>query len=202
VQLDARRLFLGAVVISLVLTAASAIVALLLGDFGETEARILLTTASISFFSLLALPGSILLEHQRLPPLALTSVALAVLAFLLALNLIWIQWEDAGEGSVKSFLVVPIVALATTQAAGVELRRRDADPPSVRWLVLASHVSAAVAALLASVAVLDEIDDEGFLRALGAVVVANVLLVALQPVLRRMGGTPAASDRVARAERE
>jgi hypothetical protein len=202
VELDARRAFLGAVVVSLVLTAAIAIVTLLLGDFGETEARILLTTASISFFSLFALPGSILVEQQRMQGLALASVALAVLGFLLALNMIWIQWDDAGEGSVKSFLVVAIVALATTQASGVELRRRDGDSAWVRRIIVASHVSAAVAAVLGSIAVLDEIDDDGFLRVLGAIVIANVLLVALQPVLRRMGGAPPAADRLARAERE
>jgi hypothetical protein len=202
VQLDVRRIFLGAVVVSLVLTAGIAIVTLLLGDFGETEARILLTTASISFFSLLALPGSILVEQQRLQPLALTSVGLAVLGFVLALNMIWVQWDDAGEGSWKSLLVVTIVAVATTQAAGVELRRRDTDSVWVRRLALASHAAAGLAALLASIAVIDELDDEGFLRALGALVVVNVLLVALQPVLRRMGRAPAAGDRVARVERE
>jgi hypothetical protein len=192
VQVDARRAFLGAVVVSLVLTAAIAIVTVLLGDFGETEARILLTTASISFYSLLALPGSILLERQRMQPLALTSLGLAALGFLLALNMIWIQWDDAGDGSWKSHVVVTIVALATTQAAGVELRRRDADSIWARRLAFASHASAALAALLASLAVLWEVEDDGFLRALGAVVVANVLLVTLQPVLRRMGGAPAA----------
>jgi hypothetical protein len=193
VEFDARRLFLGTVVVSLVLTAGIAIITLLVGDFGETELRILLTTVSISFFSLLALPGSILIEQERRQGLGFTSVALAVLGFLLSLNMIWIQWDDAGEGSWKSHLVATIVAIATTQAAGVELRRRDADPVWVRRIAAASHVAAAVSALLASIAVLDEIDDDGFLRALGAIVIANVLLVALQPVLRRMGASAPAA---------
>ncbi|MBD0329815.1 MAG: hypothetical protein ICV64_06905 [Thermoleophilia bacterium] len=112
-----------------------------------------------------------------------------MLGFLLALRLIWLTWDESGDPDWKSWLVVTVIALATTQAAGTESRRRGGDPVAVSRLALASHVSAAVAALLASIAIVDEVDDEGFLRALAAVVVGNVLLVALQPVVRRMGAT-------------
>jgi hypothetical protein len=40
-------------------------------------------------------------------------------------------------------------------------------------------------------AIWEEIDDEAYYRFLGAVAVGNVLLVLLQPVLRRLGGAPA-----------
>jgi hypothetical protein len=52
-------------------------------------------------------------------------------------------------------------------------------------------------ALLIVTAIWEGIEDEGFYRFLGAVAVANLLLVLLQPVGRRMGGAPtaAASER-------
>jgi peptidoglycan/LPS O-acetylase OafA/YrhL len=196
VEVDVRRLLLGAVVVSLVATAAIAIATLLAGDFGETEGRVLLTTASISFFGLLSLAPGVLLEQGRLRPLALAGLALAGLGFVLALNLIWLQWDDAEDWSWKSLVVVVAAALAATQASGVESRRRDGDGPWVRRLALASHSSVAATAALVSIAALWEVDDDGYYRALGAVAVANVLLVALQPVLRR-GGTQPAGQRLA-----
>ena len=196
--LDARRLLLRGVVVSLVATAALAIVALLAGDFGETEGRILLTTASISFFSLLSLPAGVLLDQGRLRELALAGLALTAIAFLLALNLIWLAWDDADDFEWKALVIVTAAAGAFAQAEGVESRRRDGDPPWVGVVAAVSHVSVALLALLVSVAVLDEVEDDGFYRLLGAIAVANVLLVALQPVGRRMsaGRAPAAAHRL------
>ena len=195
--LDVRRLFLVAVVVSLCATAVIAIVTLLLGDFGETEGRILLTTAAISLYSLLSLPAGALLDQGRLQPLALANLALAVLGFLLAMNLVWIQWDDAGDASWKSLVVVTAAAGALAQAGGVESRRRDGDPEWVRRLAIASHASAVLFAALISIAALEEVEDDGYYRALGVVAVANVLLVALQPVLRRLGGAVANVHRLA-----
>ena len=52
-------------------------------------------------------------------------------------------------------------------------------------------------ATLVAVAALAEIDSGGHYRRLGAIAVANVLLVALQPVLRRMAARPRAEYRFA-----
>lgn len=194
-ELDARRLFLSGLVVSLVATAAIAIATLLLGEFGETEGRILLTTASISLFSLLSLPGGVLLEQGRRRGLAVADLVLAALGLLVALWVIWIAWDDAGDAEWKSLVVVTSFALATTQAASVESRRRDRDPEWVVRLALVSHGTAAVTAAMISAAALWEVEDDGYYRALGALAVANVLLVALQPVLRRMSGAPAAAHR-------
>jgi len=194
---QARGLFLRAVAASLVVTAALAIGTLLLGDFGETEGRILLTTASISFFGLLGLPAGVLLDQRRRRPLAIAELVTAGLAFLLALNLIWIEWNDADDVDWKSFVVVTTVAGALTQAAGVEARRRQTDPAWVSRLALVSHATGALLATLVAVAAVAEIDSGGYYRALGAVAVANVLLVALQPVLRRMAARPIAEYRFA-----
>jgi hypothetical protein len=192
---QARGLFLRAVAASLVATAALAVGTLLLGDFGETEGRILLTTASISFFGLLGLPAGVLLDQRRRRPLAIAELVTASLAFLLALNLIWIQWDDARDADWKSFVVATTVAGALTQAAGVEARRRQTDPAWVSRVALASHATAALLATLVAGAALAEIDSGGYYRGLGAVAVANVLLVALQPVLHRMAAQPAAAYR-------
>ena len=61
---SARRFFGIALVASMCATAALAVGILLFSDFDETAARILGTTAAISFFSLLALRAA----ERREPP--------------------------------------------------------------------------------------------------------------------------------------
>lgn len=58
-----KQAFLRALVISLCATAGLAIVTLLFGDFDETAGRIVATTAFISLYSLMALPGASLLDR-------------------------------------------------------------------------------------------------------------------------------------------
>ena len=98
-RLQARRLVVAGIVGSLCLTGGAAIAALLVGDFDDTDARILLTTGSISFYGLLSLPGTALLEQRPPPPPAYPPVGLALLGLALALNLVWLQWAAAGQRS-------------------------------------------------------------------------------------------------------
>src|SRR5687768_5094971 len=67
---DARRLLVRLVVVSLVATAGAAIVALLAGEFGDTQLRVILTTGAVSLYGLMALPAGVLLEQRRLTALA------------------------------------------------------------------------------------------------------------------------------------
>ena len=124
-RVSARRVLVLVAIGSLGLSAAVAIVVLLFGDFGETEGRILGTTFSISVASLLALPGTVLLERQRQLLVAATNVALTLVAFVLALALLWI-WEDAETlwRVLGSFLAA---AVASTQWGALTLRRRPGD---------------------------------------------------------------------------
>ena len=191
----ARRLLLFGVVGSLSLTALIAIVVLLTGDFDETDARILLTTGSLSIYGLLSLPGAVLLDQRRLDALGWLVVALAVVGFVLAMNLVWLQWHDAGHASWKSVVVVTAFGAALAQIAASQSRRRLGDPLAVVRLSQLTAVAALVLAALVSVAALAEIDDENYYRALGAVAVLAVLLHVLQPIWRRLGGERAARGR-------
>jgi hypothetical protein len=190
-----KRLFALVLVVALCASALLAIGILLLGEFDETQARILVTTGLIGFFSLLALPGGVLLDQGRHVTLAWTLIGLAAFSFVVAMNLTWGDadsenlWRVAGS--------VTAVTGAFSQAATSMSRRRASDPPAVRTLYLLSLGAISLLALLILIAIWEEVDDEGFYRFLGAVAVLNLLLVLLQPVARRLGGTspPALSER-------
>ena len=191
-----RGLFLRVLAASLVATALLAIAVLLVGDFEDTDAQILLTTLAISGYSLLALPGGVLLDRGGQRSLAAAVLAATALAFLLALALIWITWDDSSETLVKVWVVATAGAGALSQAAAVTSRRRASDAAAVTRAAFASYAVGAVLAAMISFAALEDVDNETYYRFLGAAAVANVTLVVLQVVLRRM--RPAAQSDLVR----
>jgi hypothetical protein len=184
-----RRYLVLAVIASLAVTAALAIGILLLGDFGETEARVLATTFAISVASLLALPGAQLLDQERFLPLAWATVALAGLAFVVFEHTIWTD-EDSSTAW-KRVGTAAAFAVATTQIAALTSRLKADDRQAVRAIYFSTVALGYFLAVLATSAMWEEIDSETFYRTLAALAVLNVFLVVLQPLLRRLGGAPA-----------
>jgi hypothetical protein len=178
-----RQSLLLAVAVLLSAAALLAIGILLFGDFGETEGQILASTALLGAYGLLALPAAILVDRRRLLALAAAIVALAGLAATLALVGIW-GGESAGALG-KTMLTANAWLLATVQTAALVVRRSARDPRSVGLLFLASTALAGVLALMVTTLVWAGIDSQAFFRVLGAVVVLDVLLVALQPIVAR-----------------
>lgn len=179
-----KRLLLLAAIASLGAAALLAILVLLLGDFGETEWRTLLTTFAIAGASLLALPAGVLVERGGAPLLARLSLGLVALTFVLVLVLIW-GYEDETFG--KATGTIAAVTAAATQAAAVELVRRD-DVRAVRVVALVVTSLGALAAALVAFAIWAEPDSEAYARALAALVVLDVFLLVLLPLLRRLTG--------------
>jgi hypothetical protein len=181
-----RRILLLAVVAALSLTALIAILALLAGSFGETEGKILATTGGFALASLFAMRGTILLDQGRYRELGWTVVALSALAFLLELKVVWVDDGDS-EVTWKALAITAGFAGALGQIATSLARRRPADPPSLRSLASAAGACALTVEALIAFAAIEEVDDAGFYRVLGAVFVLDVLLVALESVVRRLG---------------
>jgi hypothetical protein len=190
---QARKLLLSAIVAALCLTAAIAVVVLLSGHFDETSWRILGTTSAISFFGLLGVPVGMLLERGRAVTLARVSGVLTSAAFVLTLAVIWRHWAN-GVG--KTWGVVLTLAVAAAQAAAVEARRRDNDTPAISLLTAGSMLTGGVLAAMGVLAILTEIDNGTFYRALGAVAVIDVALLAIVAVLRRGSGPIAQAHRI------
>ena len=177
-----KRLVLLAVAGLLITAAALAIGILLFGDFGSTAGRILATTALLAGYGLLTLPAAILRDRRQAVALTAAVVALAVAAASLAIVAVW---SDQGDVLGKAIGTVTGWLLAAVQPAALLLRRREHDARAVRVLFAVSSALVVVLAVMFSVLLWAEIDSERYGRAFGAVLVLNVLLVALQPILAR-----------------
>jgi hypothetical protein len=183
----ARRILLIGVVGALSLTALIAIIALLAGNFDETEGKILATTGGFALASLFAMRGTILLDLGRHRRLGWSVVGLSALAFLLELKAVWIDdWNDS-EFTWKALVITAGFAGALGQIATSLARRRPTDPPSLRPLSWAAGACALTVEAMIAFAAIDEVNDAGYYRLLGALFVLDVFLVALESVIRRLG---------------
>jgi Kef-type K+ transport system membrane component KefB len=179
-----KRVFLIAVIASLSTAALLAIGILLFGDFGQTEGRVLWTTALVAAYGLLALPAGILFDQGRLRPLAGLVLTLAAGGLLLALVGVW--GGEAPEALGRGLGTVTVCALAATQTAALAARASRRDSMVVRRLFRASVALVIVLAGMVSAAIWAEVDDERYLRIVAALVVLDVLLCTLQPILALM----------------
>jgi hypothetical protein len=190
--LDLKRAFLQLLIASLVATAALAIGFLLLADFDDRTWKVIGTTALLSGFSLLGLPGAALLDQGRAIVLGWANLVLAGIGLAWSLYLVWSEADSGWK------LLVFVVAFcgAAAQASGTTARLRDDDPQSVHLLYVVGIAGAVILASLVSLAAWQEIEDGGFYRILGALAVAELLVILLQPILRRTGGGAAATSGV------
>jgi hypothetical protein len=182
---ELRRLLLVATVTALSGTALIAIIALLAGDFDDTQLRILATTGGFGLVSLIATRGTALLDQRRHETLAWAVILTAALAFATELWVIWI--DTSGEAAWKSYVCVIAAAGALGQIAGMIARRRPTDPPSISTLTWVAGAGAVVLTLMAWNAGLAEVENAGYYQLFGVVAVLNVLALLLQPVVRRLG---------------
>jgi hypothetical protein len=177
-----RRILLLGVAGLLTATALLAIAILLVGSFGGVQRRVLGSTALLAGFGLLGLPGVVLLDQGRGRRLALAAEAVTALAAGVALALIWGP-ESQPLGKTLGTLVA--LVLVGAQTATLVARRQERDSRAVRRLFAAACATAAVAAAGATALLWSEPQGALWPRLFGALVVLDLLLVALQPVLAR-----------------
>lgn len=178
-----KRILLLAVAGLLSASALLAIGILLIGHFGRTEGRILATTALLAGYGLLALPSTILLDQGRSRRLAIGGVALPAVGASVALAAVWMNNPPATLG--KAVGTATAFALASMQASALLAGRPEREPTSVRWLYGFSTALAATGAAMFTALLWAQIERESYVRLLAALIVLDLLLVALQPILAR-----------------
>lgn len=177
-----QRTALYVLVVSLVVSAAMGVFALLIGDLDKTQAKLLATSLSISGAGTLAMLCAIAWERHRLGLLPPAGIALALLGFALVIVGVWAEIEAAGFW--KSTSTVLAVAVAIAHASVVSpfgLVRR------FRWVFGVTYGLNAIVTLLVVSAIWSETGGSGFWRFLGAMAILLAAATIAIPVLRRLG---------------
>ena len=119
-----KKLFLYLLIASVSISALVGIGVILIGNFGPTEQKILATTFTITFTSILGLACGAYLETARGKILPFSGITFSVLAAILWLVVIWYQGEP-NEPFMKTVTTVTIIAFACSLLSLLSLARFD-----------------------------------------------------------------------------
>jgi len=187
-----RQLLLYFVIFSLSLSALVAIFAFLIGDFGDTETRIVLTTLAIGAFSLSGLCCSGLYDQKKNLPVAFLGLLSSAIALLISLITIWelIDFTD-----IWRVLSVAIIFAVSTAHSALLLSAR----PGQKIVQTSTRITSAFIAIVALMLIVvviwgdNELGDF-FYRLLGVFAVLDVLGTVVTPLLRKFAPSAPASS--------
>ncbi|MEP6921798.1 MAG: hypothetical protein ABI967_11790 [bacterium] len=176
-----KKVALWFLIISVGISAALGILAILTGNFGEFEIRIIMTTLTISAASICALASGALWESKHTKFLPTAGVMLAIGAALLLTLGIWTEADK--EDYWKVTASVGVLAAATAHACLVSLARLARQFEWARIAALCSIFFLAV--LVVYIICFEPTGDFGF-RILGTTSIMVAALTITMPIFHRL----------------
>lgn len=189
-NLNVKKFFLYLLVGSITLSALMGIWAILSGEFGELQGKILLTTLTVVGTSILGLACGSFLESPRSKnsPLKLVpsiGIILALLAALSSFLLIWDFYSLSDKGIFKTFFVSLMFAFSLAQLSLLSLAHLA---KRFQWSLTAAFVVILFLDSVIALLILAEFEgDDGFvLRIIGVLSVIAASLTVMIPIFHRL----------------
>lgn len=180
-----KRILLRMFVGTLILSALIGIYCVLFGSFGQTEVKILLTTLTVSYFSVTSLACAAALDKQRSPLLIWPGFGTGILGFFVFNRLIW--FGHPSDELVKFAFIVGIFSFAFAHACLVSLPTLK---PNVRWVFYFALAASFGLAGLLSLIILQQRENEWLFRFSGVLGILDCCATVSIPVLARLGNQP------------
>ena len=200
-QLSLKKGFLYTLIGSVGLSALLGILAILMGDFGEFEIRVLLTTLTISAASVCGLSCGAALEAERAHQLPLVGIGLSVLSAILLIIGVWA--EPHADEFWKIAATCSVFAVAVSHVSLLRLARFSSR---FTWAVPAAYATVFAVAGIISVMLWGEVDEEPMFRLLGVASILAAAITVLTPIFHRLSrgdvSSSAGATRLADVERE
>lgn len=184
----ARKGAIYGIIVSFTLTAVVGIIALLSGDFGETQGRIILTTLLMGGVSITAL-CHLAIADRAMRLVGFVGLAASTIALATGLVLIWRDWNLEGfDDWLKVFAISGVLAVSFAHANLLLLlagRRRQI----IRIGLMVTLVMIAAVAIMISLPIASEGEipgvgnEEWYWRLFGVVGILDVLGTVVVPVL-------------------
>jgi hypothetical protein len=186
-----KKTFLITMIISLSISALIGIFVFLFGEFGETEAKILLTTLSIGGFSLTGLCCSVLYEKKKYIGFSFLGMALSILGFLTSILVIW-EFVNIFEGwfNITGWgkLTLALIILAFSSAHSCLLLLINPEKSPVKYALFATLLFIGIVTLMLVLLIFEIINNPGefYFRLLGVFAILNVLGTIVTPILNKI----------------
>lgn len=191
--MDLKRLFLVTLVLSVVVSAAIGIVVILIGNFGEFETKVLLTTLTITVTSILGLACGAYLETGRGRTLPSAGIVLDIVSAVMWIILIW-QVRIENDTYIKSLMSATLFAASCSHISLLSLARLERK---FIWSRYAAHVAiwALTAFLLYFIWTNGNIDEDLMGRVIGVLGIIIAALTVITPVFHKLSaGEPNAGE--------
>jgi len=173
-------------IISLSISALIGIFVFLLGDFGETEFRLLMTTLTIGGYSLTGLCCSVLYEKRKFTPLALSGMIISIIGFLYTVLVIWEAIDFDNDFTWQALIILIVLAASTAHSCLLLLIKSEKS--LVNGALSATIIFISIVALMLIILVLNEFGDVGefYYRLLGVFAILDVLGTIVTPILNKV----------------
>lgn len=182
-DLDYKKYFLRTLIVALVVSAIIGIVIFLVGDFGETEIKLLFTTLAIGGFSLTGLSSSTIHTHREFKLFAVTGMLVSVIGFLMTIIAIWeiVDPDDMWQ----TVLVFVILALSIAHVSLLfQIRPKSKN---IKYTLIGTIVFISIVALMLIKSTINKFEEnEFYFRLLGVFAILDVLGTIATPILNRI----------------
>ncbi len=179
--MNRKKIALWFLIVSVVISAVLAIIAILTSNFGRFEVRVIFTTLTISVASIGALACGAANEAGRYRALSTLGIALAILAAVLLIAGIWL--EPRGDQFWKFTASTSVVAAATAHACLLslaKLARRFA------WLRPLAVVAIYLLATFIILSIYFEPTGDFGLRLIGTTSIIVAAITVIMPIFHRL----------------
>jgi hypothetical protein len=195
--MNLKRLFLYTLIGSVVVSALIGIGVILLGNFGELEVRVLMTTLTVTITSILGLANGAYYESGRGKRLATVGIVVSIIAAVMSLLIVWNVFDDY-ENYIKASLTAMLFAVSTSHLSLLSLARLDRR---FEWSNMAARVviGALVGLLLFLIWFTPPGDGEILARVMGVLAILIATLTVMTPVFHKLSSP---GDEVAEIDAE
>ncbi len=187
---ELKRTLLKVFIGFLIATAAMAIISVVMGDLGEFQMKVLVTTLTISAASICAMSGAAFVEGRGQKALGGVGMGLSFVAAALVIGGVWGGANDVDYW--RTAMSFTILAVAFAHGFLLCLPRLVS---AYHWVFIAVPVCIGVLAIQILSLMWEVADSEFFIRATTVNSILVVLLTLVVPILMRIGRTHRGSEK-------
>lgn len=190
--MELRKTALRLLIVSIVVSGALAIAALVTGEFGQLQTKVLLSALATSGASICGMACGAAWDQQRWRQAALGGLALVLFTLTITLLALWVEPEPINTW-MKTVATGWLLAVAAAHASLLGLARTDRLLGWVRMSSIALGFALAIGIALPIWSTIYQ-DDSAYFRGLGVVGVLMLTGSLSLPVAARLKGLRAANE--------